>query len=315
MQYRIIFCLVAVALLVGTVSADTLIVYPSIDGYVRETTDAAYFTMRNDVGDGNTVGSTTALVAPFISTVTTNDVYGEIRRGVFSFNTSTIPDDAAINSGVFKTRGSGKGNGLGSPAYGITGGILASNTSLANGDYDGFSSVRYSTDKAYDDISTNSNNNWTLNAAGLSGISKTAFTVIYLRDSWDIDNSTTGLTWATSSQTQISFYSVNAALEARRPFLEVVYSTGATPPVASFTTSRNFIRIPNPVTVTDTSTNTPTSWQWSWGDGTANSTTQNPTHQYLKRGKWDIILTATNAGGSGTSAATSVKVVGYENYY
>jgi PKD repeat protein len=92
--------------------------------------------------------------------------------------------------------------------------------------------------------------------------------------------------------------------------------TDTTPPVASFTTSKNFIRIPNTVTVTDTSTNTPTSWQWSWGDGTANSTTQNPTHQYLKRGKFDIYLTATNAGGSGSTAnPTSVKVVGYENYY
>jgi PKD repeat protein len=301
--------------MVGTVSADTLLVYPAIDGYVRETTDAAYFTMRNDVGDGNTVGSTTALISPYISTMTTNGVYGDFRRGVFSFNTSTIPDDATINSGIFKTRGSGKTNGLGSPSYGITGGVLASNTSLANGDYDGFFSTRYSSDIAYNNISTNSDNNWTLNADGISGVSKTGFTVIFLRDSWDIDNSTTGLTWVSSTSTQISFYSVNAATEARRPYLEVVYTSGATPPVASFTTSKNFIRIPNTVTVTDTSTNTPTSWEWSWGDGTANSTTQNPTHQYLKRGKFDIYLTATNAGGSNTTAVTNVKVVGYENYY
>jgi PKD repeat protein len=102
------------------------------------------------------------------------------------------------------------------------------------------------------------------------------------------------------------------------PFLTVnVTSGGGTPsaPVASFTVNRNPTRIPNSITATDTSTNTPTSWEWSWGDGTANSTTQNPSHQYLKRGKWDIVLTATNAGGSGTTGATSVKVVGYENYY
>jgi hypothetical protein len=90
---------------------------------------------------------------------------------------------------------------------------------------------------------------------------------------------------------------------------------GATPPVASFTLNKNYIRIPNSVTATDTSTNTPTSWEWSWGDGTANSTTQNPSHQYVKRGKFDIYLTATNAGGSGTTGATSVRVTGYENYY
>jgi len=87
-------------------------------------------------------------------------------------------------------------------------------------------------------------------------------------------------------------------------------------PVASFTTSKNFLRIPNPISVTDTSTPTPTSWNWSWGDGTANSTTQNATHTYAKRGKFDIILSVADFnGGSNTSAPVSVKVVGYENYY
>jgi PKD repeat protein len=92
-----------------------------------------------------------------------------------------------------------------------------------------------------------------------------------------------------------------------------ITANAAAAPVASFTLNRNPTRIPNSITATDTSTNTPTSWEWSWGDGTANSTTQNPSHQYLKRGKWDIVLTATNAGGSGTTGTTSVKVVGYEN--
>ena len=104
---------------------------------------------------------------------------------------------------------------------------------------------------------------------------------------------------------------------ATEPFLTLAVAGGggASAPVASFTVNKNMVRIPNNITVTDTTTNTPTSWAWSWGDGSANSTTQNPTHQYLKRGQWSIILTATNAGGSGTSSATNVKVIGYENYY
>jgi PKD repeat protein len=92
-------------------------------------------------------------------------------------------------------------------------------------------------------------------------------------------------------------------------------SGGVSSPVASFTVNRNMARIPQSITVTDTSTNTPTSWQWSWGDGTSNSTSQNPTHLYTKRGRFEIYLTATNAGGSGTTAtATIVRVIGYENY-
>jgi PKD repeat protein len=92
-------------------------------------------------------------------------------------------------------------------------------------------------------------------------------------------------------------------------------SGGATTPVASFTINKNSVRIPNSITATDTSTNTPTSWQWSWGDGTVNSTTQNPTHTYTKRGKFTINMAATNTGGTDAADASSVRVVGYENYY
>jgi PKD repeat protein len=90
-------------------------------------------------------------------------------------------------------------------------------------------------------------------------------------------------------------------------------SSGVTAPVASFTVDHTLVRIPQVVTVTDTSTNTPTSWQWAWGDGSANSTFQNGVHQYAKRGNWNIIMTATNAGGSGTSGSTTIRVIGFQN--
>lgn len=90
-------------------------------------------------------------------------------------------------------------------------------------------------------------------------------------------------------------------------------STAVTP-VASFTISKSFIRLPTTITLTDTSTNTPTSWDWGWGDGTANSTTQNPTHKYNKRGKFIINLIATNAAGSNAQMST-VRVIGYDQIY
>jgi PKD repeat protein len=192
-------------------------------------------------------------------------------------------------------------------------GVLADNTTVVNGDYDGFSGVLLANNLSYASIGTPGRNNWTLNTVGKNYISKTSFTVLFLRDSNDFDIITP--THSASNETYINPYGVSHATTSNRPFLEMVYTSGATPPVASFTLSKNFLRIPNSVTATDTSTNVPTSWEWSWGDGTANSTTQNPSHQYVKRGKWDIVLTATNAGGSGTTGATSVKVTGYENYY
>lgn len=93
-----------------------------------------------------------------------------------------------------------------------------------------------------------------------------------------------------------------------------VSGSAATLPVVQYTIDKTFVRFPKTITVNDTSLNTPTSWEWYWGDGTANTTTQNATHQYTKRGAWNVILTATNAAGSNTTTATKVKVFGYEIY-
>jgi len=86
-------------------------------------------------------------------------------------------------------------------------------------------------------------------------------------------------------------------------------------PVALFTKNYNTLRIPNRVTVTDISTNIPASWNWSWGDGMWTNITSSPnqTHQYLKRGDWNVYLLASNTAGSNTSATQSVRVVGYQD--
>lgn len=75
-------------------------------------------------------------------------------------------------------------------------------------------------------------------------------------------------------------------------------STTSAVPVAAF--SANVTSGANPLSVgfTDASTNTPTAWNWSWDDGTANGTTQNPTHSFTSAGTYTIILTAANAVGS-----------------
>ena len=80
------------------------------------------------------------------------------------------------------------------------------------------------------------------------------------------------------------------------------------PPVTSFTRTPAVGAVGTVVTGTDTSTNTPTSWDWDWGDGTAHSTTQNPTHQYTKPGIYTISMVATNASGSGDAATATVTI-------
>jgi PKD repeat protein len=100
--------------------------------------------------------------------------------------------------------------------------------------------------------------------------------------------------------------------------MEITYTpaAGGSAPVSSFTVNRPISRIPQVLTFTNTSTNTPTGWNWSWGDGTwTNGTTNNPTHQYQKRGIFPVFLLSSNAVGSNTSATQNIQVVGYENLW
>ena len=93
------------------------------------------------------------------------------------------------------------------------------------------------------------------------------------------------------------------------PFLEIVYSSGVSAPVASFTKDKTTGCYPTTVTFTDTSTNTPTSWLWVFGDSSVeNNTVQNPVHTFSTAGTYNVNLTATNAGGSNTSATQAVVV-------
>ena len=73
-------------------------------------------------------------------------------------------------------------------------------------------------------------------------------------------------------------------------YVEYTTPSAGDPPVASFTTSKTFVRIPQSITFTDTSTETPDEWLWDFGDGTT-STDQSPVHKYTKRGKWNVTLT------------------------
>jgi len=75
-------------------------------------------------------------------------------------------------------------------------------------------------------------------------------------------------------------------------------------PTAAFAASATTV-CAGAVQFTDQSTGAPTNWRWDFGDGTT-STVQNPAHTYATTGTYQVTLTATNAVGSTTSAATAI---------
>jgi len=67
-------------------------------------------------------------------------------------------------------------------------------------------------------------------------------------------------------------------------------------PLAMFSSNKTVVLFPGYVGFTDLSANAPTTWEWSFGDGTY-STTRNATHQFVKRGRWTVLLNASNSAG------------------
>lgn len=71
-------------------------------------------------------------------------------------------------------------------------------------------------------------------------------------------------------------------------------------PLAFFTLDKYTVAHNVNFTPNDECEYSPVSYDWNWGDGSAHSTTAEPTHKYAVAGTYAISLTATNAGGSDT---------------
>jgi PKD repeat protein len=79
-------------------------------------------------------------------------------------------------------------------------------------------------------------------------------------------------------------------------------------PLTMFTKSRGVLIFPGSVQFNDTSLNTPTAWNWSFGDGTY-SEVRNASHQYVKRGRWAVLLNTSNTAGYNTNTS-NVWIIG-----
>jgi len=122
-------------------------------------------------------------------------------------------------------------------------------------------------------------------------------------------------TFSFSNTNPYSFYRLNITQINITPgtseTLNEIYIYGISSPKASFTPVTSTGIPPLAVTFTDTSSGSPTNWNWAiqgYGTNTSTyataSTVQNPSFTFLT-GNFTVILSATNAGGTGVSAQNS----------
>lgn len=219
---------------------DTLTVYPdadpetnTVDGYPYVFYGAGsgldWSVLRVD--DGSTGGAfddnPIQLFLAYILADTTTNKFRGLRRGIFLFDTSSLTSGAIISSAVVSIYGKSKADGASnSPQIGIYSSNPASNTSLVGTDLDSIGSTLLSSIINYADYSTSGYNDFTLNATGLSQVSKTSITKLGSREvKYDADGATP--TWSSGSEMKFEAYPAETSGTTSDPKLVVTYSTGS----------------------------------------------------------------------------------------
>jgi len=216
----------------------TSVFYPYADGRVYWTGNASFSSARTGNGGGSDTGGS-GYNMPLLETSGTSNQYSVMTRGLFSFDTSAIPDTDTIDSGTVSFASNNKGNVLCS-SVGITegGGTVSS---VGTTDYQAtISTSRYNTA----DITLSSwntagtYNDFSLSATGTSAIDATGYTKIALRLNCDIDN-TSPSGWSAGITAFTHVFNVEEGGTASDPKLTIVHSadTGGATSTATTTTT------------------------------------------------------------------------------
>jgi len=153
----------------------------TVDGWARESTPAPWATLEADLGSQANDTATDAEVLLIQTHTSPNWIYNS--RGLFLWDTSSLPDNCNLSSGIASLYGTGK-NDLASitPGAIFVSSAPAINTAVAGGDYDSLGSTAFTSAIAYAAWNTAGYNNFTLTPSGLAAVSKTSITKFGLKE-------------------------------------------------------------------------------------------------------------------------------------
>lgn len=225
--------------------ADSATFYPdphtettSVDGRVSRIISAgeSFSTLRDSAGNNAADSGTTIDTQLQSLSTTTPNLYRDFSRGIFLFDTSSLPDDATISNATISFYGSAKFTTLGSPDFHVASSSPASNTALANSDYGNIGRLSFGS-IANASFSTSGYNDITLDSNGIGVISLTGISKYSTQISWDINNSFGG-TWGSFKQSLFRVYGADQTGTTKDPKLTVTYTSSggsaATPAYIQF---------------------------------------------------------------------------------
>ncbi len=198
------------------------------DGFAsRNSVDETFATIRGGAGNAAsaTVGSTgsAATTDTRLTASATTDQFQTLDRNIYNYTTSSIGAASTITAGTISFMGTLKANNIGTADYHVCAATPSTTGDVITTDYGTFGSTSFGS-VAYASFTTaGSYTDITLNASGLSAISKTAISTFGARTSWDINNSFTG-TWASNSTTTFRSNIADNAGTSADPKLVVTFT-------------------------------------------------------------------------------------------
>lgn len=216
----------------------TLTAYPvpgtTVDGYVRKQTGQSTWATIHDATDGNAVDYSSTLEDFAAIRCDAVDPLSNrwflLKRYFCLFDTSSLTSGATISQAVLSLYGQSTNNtGSMSPTLNIYTSSPASNTVLANADYDQLgTTAQCDSAIAIGSFSTSGYNNFTLNATGRGNVSKTGISKFGAREA-AYDATNTEPTWTSTGYIQFTGYYASNDGTTNDPKLVVTYSVASGP--------------------------------------------------------------------------------------
>lgn len=224
-----VLLLLAVLVLVGMVSATTVVINATHDGTTIRTTNGDFLSFRDGVGESSS-DDPASVVGWVLTGTTTPDSYSQYQRDILTYNGSIIPDDAIIDSVTATFLGAAVGNAASNNLDTCI--VYASPINpldFVNADYNGTNFTKMAPCLTYASFTTGLNN-YTLNSDGILAINKTGLFSFMIMDNATADNTTP--TWKSSSGgvTKVNYRSITYGTTL--PSITINYHN--TPPVTAF---------------------------------------------------------------------------------
>lgn len=189
------------------------------DGFVNKTGQANWAAAR-DAADGTNADATSTTAGVLCQP--SADGGWRIDRIFLPFDTAAIPDGVTITSANLNIMLSSKTDNVSGVTIDLVTTSQADTATLATADFDQVGTTEQAAALTIASMTTDVYSTYTLNATGISNISKTGFTKFGLRTSHDTDN--TACTDAGTNTSSASFYMSEETGTSKDPYLLVSYA-------------------------------------------------------------------------------------------